>query len=167
MHILIVDDEASIGELVALWCHHDGHTTSVTTSSTKALELMAARVPDLLITDARMPELDGLSLVRHARARFPALMAIVITGHSDYSVESVIAAGASDLILKPLRAPELRARVRLAERTRDQMRGVTEKQRALQQRTTEIIQSLKRELAEERSLTRVRGRLPAHGSRRS
>jgi DNA-binding response OmpR family regulator len=160
LRILVVDDEPSIGELVAMWCRQDGHTASATTSSLKALELISAAVPDLLITDARLPEMDGLLLVRHAQARFPGIMAIVITGHRDYSLESVVAAGASDLILKPLRAPELRARIRLAERTREQQAHMSQKQKALQQRTTEIIQGLKRELAEERSLRRVRDGLP-------
>src|SRR3954454_2243264 len=119
MHILIVDDDKSVRELLRALCEREGHQVVSAADSSDALAQLRARLFDLMITDVVMPGLDGLALVRRAKAIQPELMPIVITGHSGkYALEEVVAGGASDPPLKPFRAPELKARLKLAEEQR-------------------------------------------------
>lgn len=161
MRILIVDDEESVAELLASFCASEGREVTVCTSSLEALSRIAAAPPDVLITDIVMARLDGLSLVREARTIDAHLEAIVVTGYaSDYSMEDVLKSGASDLILKPVRMKEFRARVELAIERRRAFIARTAQQRELQTTSTEMIDGLQRELEEAaKQTTTRRGRL--------
>jgi DNA-binding NtrC family response regulator len=112
MRILIVDDEKSIRDLLGQLCAREGHEVITAESVADALAHLKTSQLDLLITDIVMPRIDGLTLVRRARALQPGLVAIVITGHAGrYSYDDVMDAGATALLLKPFRAAELRARL--------------------------------------------------------
>lgn len=115
MDILIVDDEKSIRDLLCQLCTREGHAVVTAESVPDALAHLKSRPFDMLITDIVMPQIDGLALVRRARALQPEMAAIVITGHAGkYSYEDVMQAGATDLLLKPFRAAELRTRLQHA-----------------------------------------------------
>lgn len=115
MRILIVDDEKSIRDLLCQLCAREGHEVITAESVADALAHLKTRDFDLLISDIVMPQIDGLTLVRRARALQPDIVAIVITGHAGrYSYDDVMEAGATDLLLKPFRAAELRARLERA-----------------------------------------------------
>lgn len=119
MHLVLVDDEPAILDILAAACHADGHVVTTFTSSLDALAFLQANTADLLITDIVMPPPDGFRLVSAARKLHPRLDAILVTGYTQrYSLEDVLACGASDLLFKPFRLQELRARVRLAEERR-------------------------------------------------
>ena len=110
--ILVVDDEADMAENVALTLIAAGHETDVETDSGKALTSLERERPDLLLTDLRMPGLDGLALIERARAIHPGLPIVVLTGYA--TVESAVAAmrqGASDYLAKPFVPEELVLRV--------------------------------------------------------
>ncbi|MDE3156817.1 MAG: response regulator, partial [Acidobacteriota bacterium] len=101
-----------------------------------------------------VPPFDGLSLIRQARAVHPGLEAIAITGHSEaYTSADVVAAGASDLLMKPFRLDELHARVTLAAERRHAASLIHGQQAALQQTSTELIRDLQQQLVELRSNT--------------
>jgi len=125
MHLVLVDDEPAILDVLAAACQADGHTVVTFSSSSDALRYLGANPADLLITDIVMPPPDGFRMVSAARKIQPDLAAILVTGYSSrYSLEDVLACGASDLLFKPFRLQELRARVRLAqERCRLQRNG--------------------------------------------
>lgn len=125
MHLVLVDDEPAILDVLASACQADGHTVITFASSSDALRYLAGNPADLLITDIVMPPPDGFRMVSAARKIQPELAAILVTGYSTrYSLEDVLACGASDLLFKPFRLQELRARVRLAqERRRLQRNG--------------------------------------------
>lgn len=123
MRLVLVDDEPAILDVLAAACTTDGHTVVTFSSSADALLYLQDNPAELLITDIVMPPPDGFRLVSAARKVQPGLAAILVTGYSSrYSLEDVLACGASDLLFKPFRLQELRARVRLAqERRRLQM----------------------------------------------
>jgi DNA-binding response OmpR family regulator len=126
MHLVLVDDEPAILDVLAAACAADGHTVTTFTSSYEALNYLTTNRVDLLITDIVMPPPDGFRLVSAARKVQPHLGAILVTGYSSrYSLEDVLACGASDLLFKPFRLQELRARVRLAEERQRTTRPVT------------------------------------------
>jgi DNA-binding response OmpR family regulator len=149
MRILIVDDEEPVADLLASFCGGPGREVSVCTSSLEALSRIAADPPDVLVTDIVMARLDGLSLVREARQIDAHLEAIVVTGYAvDYPMEAVLESGASDLILKPIRMKEFRARVDLAIERRRATIARTTRQHDLQVMSIEMIDGLQRELEE-------------------
>ena len=116
-HILIVDDEAGIREFIADVVEDDGHETTQAADALGALHHLHARAFDLLITDLRMPgALDGMDLVRKARADLPEMEVIVLTAYG--TVETAVEAiklGAFDFLQKPVSSPaELRMLVNRA-----------------------------------------------------
>mgnify|MGYP002624578005 CR=1 FL=1 len=102
MNVLLADDERSIAITLRDDLEEAGHKVTVVTDGTKAHEELRLRRYDLLITDIRMPGMDGISLLRAAKGLDPAMEVIVITGHG--TVESAVEAlreGAWDYVLKP------------------------------------------------------------------
>lgn len=129
MRVLIVDDDEAMAEMLASICESDGHVSHACGSSAEATSYLEGNTVDLLITDIAMAPPDGLELVRSARALQPDLMAIAVTGYwGRYSLPEVLATGALDLIFKPFRVEELRARLAMAAERRRM--SVEEKGRA-------------------------------------
>jgi DNA-binding response OmpR family regulator len=162
MRILIVDDEAAVAELLASFCESDEHDVETCTSPLEAIGRIAAAPPDVLVTDIVMAQLDGLSLVREAHKVDKHLEAVVITGFaSNYTLDDVLQAGASDLILKPIRMKEFRARIDLAIARRRAFIAQASRQRDLQTTSTEMIEGLQRELEDAvKQSASGRGRTP-------
>jgi len=149
MRILVVDDESTLLDLLRTACEADGPDVTTAETSLLAKDFLSAHKVDLLITDIVMPPPDGLQLVRDARALQPNLMAIVMTGHSSkYTLEEVLASGASDLLIKPFRVQELRARVALADERRRMIESLHARRIALQQASAEMIRGLEQELVD-------------------
>ncbi len=151
MRILIVDDEEPIVDLLATVCAGEGHETACCTSSTEALDYLAKNRVDLVITDIAMPPPDGLQLVKEGRQLQPHLLAIVITGYAArYPLEDVLSAGASDLMLKPFRMEEMKARIALADQRRQMIEDLNNRRRQLQEMTADVIKGLENELEQAR-----------------
>ena len=101
-HLLIVDDETALREAIAERLGDHGFTVDQAASGEDALERLAAFAFDVLITDLRLPGIDGRQVLDAAIERYPDLIAIVITGFGTVkdAVEA-IKQGASDFITKP------------------------------------------------------------------
>lgn len=108
--ILVVDDEPGLREFISEALEDDGHAVVTAADGEEAAQRLARESFDLLITDLRMPRLDGLALLRRARAEQPELEVILLTAHG--TVESAVEAiklGAFDYLEKPIGSPaELR-----------------------------------------------------------
>ncbi len=108
--ILVADDEQGLREFVAEALEDDGHTVVAVADGQEAARRISRESFDLLITDLRMPKLDGLGVLRHARTEQPEMEVILLTAHG--SVESAVEAmklGAFDYLEKPISSPrELR-----------------------------------------------------------
>ena len=116
--ILVVDDEAASRESMADCLIEEGYEVARAASGDEALELIEATEFDLVITDLRMPGMDGLGLLREARRLRPQTLFILNTAYA--SVETAVQAlreGAHDYMLKPLVYDDVLAKVsRLLER---------------------------------------------------
>ena len=100
--ILIVDDEKTIRESVSLVLNEEGYETELAATGDDALKMLNESDYDVLITDLKMPGMDGMELVKNSLKICPQTSVIIITAHA--SVESAIEAlrmGAFDYILKP------------------------------------------------------------------
>lgn len=73
-----------------------------------ALSMMQDLMPDIVLTDIRMPFLDGFELIRHAKAMMPWLKIVIISGYGDFEfAQKAISLGVDQYLLKPIRSPEL------------------------------------------------------------
>jgi two-component system response regulator HydG len=117
--ILIVDDEPDMVDNCARILRRAGHRCLTATDPQRALALLESERPDLLLTDLKMPELDGLALLRRAHELDPALPVVVITAFA--TIESAVAAikeGAFDYLPKTFSADHLSLVVERALRQR-------------------------------------------------
>ena len=115
MRVLIVDDEADIRELLDMTLARMGLECDCAGSVAKACQMLRDQTYQLCLTDMRMPDGDGLELVRHIEANHPTLPVAVITAHG--SAENAVAAlkaGAFDYLAKPVSLAQLRTLVKSA-----------------------------------------------------
>jgi DNA-binding NtrC family response regulator len=113
--IIVVDDDDGNRRSTELALSRDGYRVAAFSSGPAGLEHLRQHGADLLVTDMRMPGMDGLEVLRAARSLDPALGVLVITGFG--SVESAVDAmkqGADDYLQKPVNLVELRKRVAAA-----------------------------------------------------
>ncbi|MCW5893204.1 MAG: sigma-54-dependent Fis family transcriptional regulator [bacterium] len=104
--ILVVDDDDGVRTFLAEALEADGHAVRQAASGEEAVRRLDAEGFHVLITDLRMPGMDGLALVRKARAEQPELEIVVLTAHG--TVETAIEAmklGAFDYLQKPVESP--------------------------------------------------------------
>ncbi|MEA5624287.1 PAS domain-containing protein [Nostoc sp. UHCC 0251] len=112
LRILIVDDDADTRDFLHFLLQQNGVLTTVTASATEALAAIVKTVPDLLISDLGMPQMDGYSLIRVLRAmpkeeggEIPAIALTAYAGESDRN--QVLAAGFQKHVAKPVQPTEL------------------------------------------------------------
>jgi DNA-binding NtrC family response regulator len=118
--VLVVDDEPRMADVVAMALRRAGYECETFGGGAEAIEALAERGADVVVTDWKMPGMDGIELLRRLRAQRPNLPVILLTAHG--SVPSAVAAmreGAFDYVTKPFDNDELRALVaRALELTR-------------------------------------------------
>jgi two-component system response regulator FixJ len=102
-HIFFVDDEAGIREIVRKTLKSPDTEVSCFASARACLEQLRSRKCDLLITDVRMPGMDGLELLTRTRRIAPWVAVLVVSGYGDIPMAvRALKAGAADFIEKPL-----------------------------------------------------------------
>jgi excisionase family DNA binding protein len=107
--VLVVDDEEAVRQLIAsALASEAGRDVAVAADGPSALTMLTARAFDLLITDLKMPGMDGLTLIRQARQLRPDLRVVIITGvPSEASAIDAINLGVSGYLPKPFRMPQI------------------------------------------------------------
>ena len=113
--ILVVDDERSMRELLTIVLRREGHHVLLAETSEVALAVLERETVDVLISDIRMPGMNGVELLRAAKRLDPDIVGIMITAFA--STETAIEAlrlGAYDYLTKPFDVEELKAKVRNA-----------------------------------------------------
>ena len=115
-NILVVDDEPQITRVLKTTLSSQGYAIRIASDGDEALLVMKEWMPDLLITDLRMPHMNGLELCRHVRAKSPLpIIVLSVKGEEKIKVDA-LDAGADDYVTKPFSVNELLARVRAALR---------------------------------------------------
>ena len=107
-NILICDDERSICEMLDITLRREGYKVETATSGEVAKRKIESALYDVIVTDIKMPNIDGIEVLRHAHKLSPETAVILITAVDDYeaAVEAVKAGGATDYIRKPSRLEE-------------------------------------------------------------
>jgi len=79
-HLLVVDDERSITELLEISFRKEGHKVDVASNGEMAMRRLASQIYDIVVSDIRMPDMDGVELLRYCKEVSPATTFILITG---------------------------------------------------------------------------------------
>jgi DNA-binding NtrC family response regulator len=117
--VLVVDDEPDMVDNCVRILGRTGYECVTATDPRRALDLLESERPDVLLTDLKMPEVDGMTLLRRARELDPALPVIMVTAFA--TIESAVAAikeGAFDYLPKNFSVEQLRVAVERAVRHR-------------------------------------------------
>src|SRR5512135_651527 len=100
--LLIVDDDKNICIILSNLARREGFEVVTASDGEKALQMIHLEEPDLLVSDIKMPGMDGMELLRKAKELDQDLPVILITGHADVEgAVRAIRAGAHDYISKP------------------------------------------------------------------
>lgn len=103
IRVLIVDDHAILRDGIRslLERQEDIHVVGEATNGREAIERVQELLPDLVLMDVAMPEMNGLEATRQIKARFPQVRVLILTQHDDHEyVEPMLRAGASGYVLK-------------------------------------------------------------------
>lgn len=107
-HLLIVEDEASLREITAERLSEHGYLVTQADTGETACSLLADFAFDIVITDLRLPGMDGMAVIEKARELYSEIIAVVVTGYG--TVPDAVAAikrGASDFVTKPFQFDHL------------------------------------------------------------
>ena len=118
--ILIADDNRSTTQTLSALVERWGHSPLPAFDGAQALALLEAESVDVLLTDLRMPNLDGMELLTIAKERWPEIVVIVVTAFG--SIETAVSAmqaGAFDFLTKPYDSDELKVKLAKAEAQRE------------------------------------------------
>ena len=139
--VLIVDDDAGDGSALGHLLRAEGFVVAVAEHGRAALQRIVTHGPDVVVSDLRMPIMDGLGLLDELRARGVDAPVIMVTGMNDVrSAVDAIRRGAADYLTKPIDADALLFAIERALRTRDLLREAA----ALRLRNEELVAETER-----------------------
>jgi signal transduction histidine kinase len=137
--ILVVDDEVDVGEMVSKIIHLMGHEAVTAVNGKVALEILRNQPFSIMITDVKMPEMDGFELMKAVRDQFPGTYIICMTAHgASYSYTDVIGVGGTDYITKPFTIDEMMAKLNRVIREKNLITDLTQKSTELEKANEEL-----------------------------
>src|SRR5437773_6917982 len=140
-HVLLVDDDPALLQALpeTLRLRMSEVTVETADSASAALDRIAARDFDAIVTDIRMPGMDGLALLAEIRGRRPDTPILIITGHGEYDLAlRALRGGAYDFIHKPIDREDVVTSLGCAIRTHALRRRVRNRHLALERRASEL-----------------------------
>ena len=138
VHCLVVDDEPRLRQVLLHLMRTDGFRCFEAGNGVEALEMLERQEVSLVMSDMRMPRMDGIELLKQIRARWPDTAVVMITAVADVEVAvSCLASGAMDYLTKPFHLEEVRARVKQALEKRRLVLENREYQQHLEMRVDE------------------------------
>ena len=112
-HILVMEDEPSVSQGLQMILTEEGYTVDVAATGRSALMTLENDGVDLLVADLRLPDIDGMDVVRQVRKNKPETEVIIITGYgtTELAVEAITKLGVSDFLPKPFEDEEIKKAV--------------------------------------------------------
>ncbi len=118
-HILIVDDEPNVGDVLSLYLRRDNFRVSMARDGRAALDLIEHSPPDLILLDLMLPHIDGLAIIRQVRGDeghsglLPEVPIIILTAKGEESDRIIgLELGADDYVVKPFSPREIVVRIK-------------------------------------------------------
>ena len=129
--ILVVEDEPSIAEVVGLYLSRAGFRVQTAKDGKQAMSVLEKKIPDLVVMDIMLPEIDGLSLTRWLRDQSDVPIIMVTARREEIDRIAGLEMGADDYVVKPFSPQELVSRVRAVLRRTRRDQAEMESDRAL------------------------------------
>ena len=129
--ILVVEDEPSIAEVVGLYLQRAGYQVQTASDGKIATSMLEKGIPDLVILDLMLPEIDGLSLTRWLRDRSDVPIIMLTARREEIDRIAGLEMGADDYVVKPFSPQELVSRVRAVMRRLKREQTSAESERPL------------------------------------
>ena len=108
INILVVDDELMMRKLVEKILSRDVFQVALASDGREALSLLAERKFDIVISDIKMPEMNGFELLQAIKRDYPTTAVIMMTAYGDtYSVKDALLLGADEYVTKPFQSQEI------------------------------------------------------------
>ncbi|WP_339219425.1 helix-turn-helix domain-containing protein [Paenibacillus sp. FSL H8-0332] len=142
--IMLVDDEKGVRNSIKAkidWEAAGFRVVSEASSGNEALQLLEqGPLPQLVISDIRMPQMDGIEFIRICKTKYPLLRTVVLSGYSDFDyLKSAIQLGVKDYLLKPVARAELNELLgKLAEDIRQEQQKLQASRQALLQKNEQL-----------------------------
>ena len=112
MKVLVVDDDVNVSETLKEMLSHFGYECKIAANGREALNILQEEHFPIVLSDVRMPEMNGVELLKKTKKNYPEIDVIIITGYGkDHSFVDMVKAGASDFIVKPFSCDELEAKI--------------------------------------------------------
>lgn len=138
--VMIVDDEPIIRKGLINFIQWDSLHCQIVCQAEdgiEAVEQLKSASPDIIITDIKMPGMDGIELTKHIYEHYPDIKVIMLTGHADFSyAQSAIKYGVADFVLKPTSTEKILEAVTKAKKLIAQAREKEAKIRTLEEKVT-------------------------------
>jgi DNA-binding response OmpR family regulator len=131
LSILVVEDEPSIAEVVGLYLQRAGYQVQTAADGKIAMSILEEGIPDLIILDLMLPEIDGLSLTRWLRDRSNVPIIMLTARREEIDRIAGLEMGADDYVVKPFSPQELVSRVRAVMRRINREQVPAESERPL------------------------------------
>ncbi len=127
--ILVVEDEPSIAEVVGLYLKRAGYGIQTARDGRQAMQMLEERLPDLVVMDLMLPEMDGFALTRWLRSRSDVPIIMLTARREEADRITGLETGADDYVIKPFSPQELVSRVRAVLRRARREQGDPEADR--------------------------------------
>jgi len=115
IRLLVVDDEEIVGKRLRTALEKDGYAVDVALTGQGAVERLHEQEFDVVVTDVRMDDMDGLEVLEAVQANSPRTKTILITGYATAEIaRGALAKGAFDFIAKPFKPKDLREAIERA-----------------------------------------------------
>ncbi len=106
--ILVVDDEQMMRDLLQKILSRDGYSVSTAEDGEAALKMLESVSVDIVISDIKMPRLNGFELLRIVKREYPRIAMIMMTAYGDsYTVKDALLLGADEYVSKPFKSHEI------------------------------------------------------------
>ncbi len=100
--ILVIDDEASIGEMIRDYLADEGYEVWISTDIDEGLAVLAQEKPSLVLLDVMLPGIGGVECLKQIKKRFPQTIVVMLSGlHDEDTAKQAIRLGAYDYVTKP------------------------------------------------------------------
>jgi signal transduction histidine kinase len=142
--ILLIDDEEGIRKLLGISLRDAGYPVSIAIDGERGMELFQEESPEIVLTDIKMPGLDGIEVLRRVKAMSPDTEVIVITGHGEMELAiQSLQLDASDFVTKPIHDEALFVALRRAEEKLAWRRALKHYNETLKTKVREATEELK------------------------
>ena len=151
-NILVMEDETTVAKGLEMVLSEAGYQVALAATGHAALDTLFEKQFDLLVADLRLPDMDGMDVIKRVKQKWPDTEVVVITGYS--SVNSVVRSmklGAHDYLAKPFSEDQIKESIRSALETK-------EEKRVSEHKIAERVETEEEKLIQRREVIRVLNR---------